>query len=236
MSDGDQQLLPNPEGRFGRHVWHDPRNREFPARGVLFAADAPLLTKSWWRRGVYDQGHTSSCTAQAAAGLVETSPFRQAHRPTLPLYDSHEERYALYREAQKHDPWEGEYEGSSTDAPFKVLRLRGHITAWRWAFGIDDVVRTLSHHGPVAVGTWWREGMMTPEGSGAWIEPSGANLGGHAYQLLGVTVRDGKAVHVTGLNSWGGSWGRNGRFRMKVEHLAELLAAQGEAVTIVREG
>lgn len=234
MADGDLIYVPDETGgRLGRTIInHDPRNRAYPVRGAVFAEEAPIVSKTWWRRGVFDQRSESSCTAQAAAGVVTSSPFRRnLARTNLTSYDDAAERFELYREAQKLDPWPGEsYDGSSTDAPYQVMRARGQIREFRWCFGIDDVKRTISHHGPVSIGVNWHEEMFETDGRG-FIWPRGAMRGGHAVELIGYNV-DRK--RFTGMQSWG-PWGiRNaGRFYIAESALEELLEAQGDACTVV---
>lgn len=229
MSDGDQALIPeDPSNPYplGRHLHHDPRNRDYPIRALLEASEP--RQRPWWRRGIYNQGTESSCTAQAAAGVLETSPNRQAHRPSLPHYDETAERFDLYSEARRHDPWPGEdYAGASTDAPFKVLRARSHITEWRWCFGLADVLDTLNGRGPVAVGTLWYTRMFYPDADGH-IEISGDVAGGHAYELL---WNDAADRQVRAINSWG-DWGQNGRFWLTHDQLDRLLGENGEAVAL----
>jgi hypothetical protein len=216
---------------FGRIKYHDPGNRAYPVRGFLFGEEAPLVTKNWWRRGVWDQGQTSSCTAHAAAGLLFTSPNRtKLARTNLTDFDSYDERVALYEASQDHDPWPGNaYDGTSTDAPLRLLRERGHIAEWRWAFGIEDVARTISHVGPVAVGIMWRTSMMDTDDDG-FIRWHGDEEGGHCVELLGFN-----AIHryFTGMNSWGADWGYGGRFRITWDDLDAALRADGEAATVV---
>lgn len=235
MSDGDLQVIPeDPENpyRLGRHLWHDPRNRNFPVQAFL-RPEIRSRPQPWWRRGVYNQGSEGSCTAQAVAGVHSTSPFRMEapQREAMPSYDEFQERSELYREAQKHDPWPGEnYSGSSTDAPFKVLRLRGHIKEWRWCFGLQDVLNTLDDWGPVAIGTNWYHDMFRPDRYGM-VGLTGGLAGGHAYELLWNDVRD---QLVRAINSWGRGWGQEGRFWLTYNQLGRLLGENGEAVTIVR--
>lgn len=234
MADGDRQFLETPDvlpHPLGRHLHHDPQNREYPIRALLPRATTPR-TQPWWARHNWDQGNEGSCTAQAASGVVATSPFRmtQPMRDALPAYDAFQERSELYREAQKHDPWPGEsYEGSSTDAPFKVLRNRGQIREWRWVFGIQDLRDTLNAHGPVAIGSWWYADMFHPDDKG-YVSVSGAKVGGHAYEIYWWDADDDR---YGALNSWGRSWGRNGRFWITSDQMETLLLDQGEAVTVV---
>jgi hypothetical protein len=242
MSDGTLEYLeerPGEGGRLGRNiVWHDPRNRAWAARGSVFAEDAEIVDKTWWLRHTFDQGSESSCTMQAAAGVLHTSPLRLIlARSNLLAYDSAEERYEGYRRAQNYDPWEGTYEGSSTDAPFKMLVVEGRIKEWRWCFGLRDVLLTLGYHGAVAVGTLWKAGMDQPRAGDALVQDTGAIRGGHAYELY-ATKQDARyegGGYVDANQSWGPAWGpRRGRFRLSWASLDRLLQEDGEAVTVVR--
>lgn len=217
---------PFPLGRRGVH--HDPRNYLFRAlvNPPKRRTEPRLL---WWSGALYDQGATSRCTAESAIGLLNTTPFRPSFKSSAASYDEPVERHALYLESQKHDPWPGEaYEGSSTDAPFRVLRNRGDITAWRWAFGESEVRELVQWYCPVAVGTKWTTGMFTPDAEG-YITPSGSVAGGHAYRLIGYSpARDAYRL----VNSWGVGWGRRGRAWLRSSDLSSLLQDQGEAVTV----
>lgn len=239
MSDGLLEYIeehPSEDGggRLGRNViWHAPQNRAFAARGAVFAEDAPIVSRYWDRTYAFDQGNSSACTMFAASGLMHTQPWLASlQRQGLLAYDSDPERIAGYRRAQAFDPWPGgdpEYEGSSTDAPFKMLRDEGRIAEWRWCFGLDDVLRTLSHHGPVAIGTNWYSGMDVVDPRTCRVKVTGSLRGGHAYQLYAVRT-DSREVECC--NSWG-MWGScAGRFRLTWDDLDRLLGEDGEACTI----
>lgn len=245
MADGDKQILEEFDsesggGKLGRHIFHDPQNRAFPARGILFAEAAPIVPRVWWVRHLFDQGDTSRCTVETAAGMVFSSPNRlELDRANLERYDEEDERQELYLVSQRdHDPWPGgepDYLGTSSDAPAKELRARGHIREWRWCFGLDDVLRTLSVHGPVGIGTYWFEGMDEPIGDAAVLELMGQARGGHETLLYAVKPDDDYdgGGYVDGVNSWG-PWGpRRGRFRLSWRTLEDLLEQDGDAWTIV---
>lgn len=217
-------------------MWFDKKSATFPARGVLFSAAAPLMSKWYWRPGPFDQGQTYSCTGQSTLGAVVTCPTRFCRKPAQrdvvldPNY-----RFDFYRETQRADEWEGEepsYFGSSVLAAAKVAKQRGLVDEFRWCFGKDDVLQTLSHYGPVVIGTNWYSSFNSPVGPNARLEiASGAqNEGGHAYELHGINVR--RRV-VSGTNSWGEGWGKKGRFEMSWETLDRLLHEDGEAVSFV---
>lgn len=232
MSDGDLVRIPtNPDTPhpLGRALaWHDPRNRSFAALPKLL--DLPDRSRTWYSNDVFDQ-QGSSCTMQSAVGVCRTGPCRAAFKPAWPLYDTEAERHDAYKRSQLVDPYPGaepEYEGTSTDAAFKILRADGAIKAWKWLFGFHEVKQWVMHFGPVSVGTNWHEEMFYPD-EGGFIRPRGEVSGGHAWRLVGFS----QTRHAFRLiNSWGTDWGQNGRAWIHEDDLGSLLDAQGEAVTV----
>jgi hypothetical protein len=212
-------------------VHHDPRSRAYPARGALFAEDAPLRTKVWRRGQAYDQDDTSWCVPETGKGLLNTAPFsawadyrRRARYPVPVWYDG----------AQANDEWAGaDYDGTSALGLLRYLLAQGVIGEYRWCFGVDDVLRTLSYHGPVGIGSWWRRGMDRPGPDGRGLTYTGAYRGGHEWELFGIDVEE---EEVEAMNSWGPSWGDRGRFRLPWGVLGEILADDGDAFTLVAPG
>ena len=239
MSDGAKVIIPEdkvPGKPLGRHLFHDPGNRDYPIRPLLgLRGDykpRPLI-RPWWSRPIFEQGG-SSCTAQADIGLTVSVPFRH-DAPTKAArkqFDTEEERHALYLESQKWDPWEGgepQYEGSSTDAPLRVLRDLGVIDGWRWCFGLQDVLDCLDYWGPVAVGTTWKRDMDTPDNQNR-IFFRGEERGGHAWDW---EYNDRGDKEIVAVNSWGKRYGKRGRVRVPYAEAEKMLEDNGEAVTIV---
>jgi hypothetical protein len=225
------QLLEHPGApyRLGRHVHHDPRSRLYAAPALPAGAIASVR---WTRRvPVFDQGQTSSCTGNAAAGWVATD---NAARPGLTAVAGRavDESYALevvYHLATGLDEFPGEYPpddgGSSGLGAAKALRALGLCSSYTHAFS-PLALQTALQSGPVLVGTAWYNSMFTP-GPGGWLVPDpGSGLaGGHEYLADELDVDRGR-VWLT--NSWGPGWGVAGRAWMTLEHLAALLADDGD--------
>ena len=215
-------------GIFGRSIAEfDRRSRKFPARGVLFGDNAPLKPKTWRRPAAYDQQSTSQCVSFTMLGLASTQPNTRLAPLKLRRFDPSEG----YRWMQRNDEWDGEeptYSGTSTLAGAKWLKERGAIGTYRWCFGADDVLRTLSHAGPVAIGIWWFDSMMATGPDGLLrVDTDYQPIGGHAVELHGIDL---DTETVVGTNSWGVSWGQKGRFRLRWDDLDTLLRDNGEAM------
>lgn len=222
--------------RLGRHQEHDPRSRSF-----AFVAPEPLpLRDVAWRRHVpaYDQGAPikfrgkeyryglGSCTFNATAGAISTSPHRHRFRSQARIA-------AGYSEATSIDPFPGQWPdddtGSSGLAAAKVALRHGWIREYRHIFRFDDFLQAMMV-GPVIVGTVWRSEMFDPEPDGR-VHALGSVVGGHEYEAFGVDVGQRR---VWCWNSWGGGWGvGGGRFWLAWDDLRDLLAQDGDATVLV---
>ena len=212
-------------GRLGRHVHFDERSRDFP---VALRKGAQVVTRTWERTiQAFSQGDLGSCTGNGAVGLLCTQPYKQKgvrYNETLAR--------KVYSQASKLDTirgvWPPRDEGSTVLGAMKALRALKFAKGYHWCFGLDDVLKTLSTLGPVEVGLNWYEGFDTPNAKGL-VKLKGALRGGHAFELLGV---DAEQKLVWAINSWGPTFGLQGRFAITWTDLDRLLHEEGEASTI----
>ena len=204
----------------GRVHIPDGRDRGYPMATQLPEA-APERRYRYWGAGWRgDQGATSHCVAYSLLHWLEAMG-----RPGDP--DRWDPEW-IYREAQQVDQWPGEepdYEGTSVRAGAKILQRERLISSYRWAWDIGTIATAILTTGPVVVGTAWHDAMFTPDPDGR-IRPGGGIAGGHAYLLSGVNTND-RVFRID--NSWGASWGKNGRAWITHDDMARLLAADGEA-------
>lgn len=208
----------------GRLVEHDERSRMFAAarapqqKSVLHVHNAPVL----------DQGESSSCTGHALAQCINTEPFAKCRQRFL----NSDNAYDLYSLATRLDSFKWTYppedRGSSGLAVAKAGWRRGYLKSYAHAFGFNAFCRVLQTQ-PVLVGTKWFAGMNEPDRFG-FVFPSKGDEGGHKYLALGIDYAERS---ITFLNSWGSSWGKNGRFKMKFEVFDGLLKQRGDVVVPV---
>ncbi len=206
----------------GRKHAPDPRDKAF-----LLKAAAPqrgVSARTWYVRGVLDQGASSMCVAYSGAKYLETHPVKNRLNMSLPT---------LYRECQLVDEWPGEdYDGTSVRALFRVLKREGYVAEYRWTWDVDTMVNHLLSTGPICVGTEWLMSMFTPD---CWdyLRPEGESAGGHAYLLIGVDTQkknyDGTKGAFKMLNSWSAHWSENGRALISFKDMQYLMDMQGEA-------
>jgi len=207
--------------RLGRIVQFDERSRNYPIRATLTPQQmAEPRSYTWAVGNCLNQGNGSSCVGHAWAHELLARPvcFKKADHP-----------YALqiYNQAKKVDEWPGvNYEGTSVLAGAKVVTALGHITEYRWAFGLDDLKLAVGYKGPVVLGLNWYDGMMDPDTDG-YIHPTGASDGGHAIMCNGVDI---KRKFFKLWNSWGPSWGPlGGACRLSFDDMNRLLHENGES-------
>lgn len=233
----------------GRTLDWAPR---FDEASRLFSATVdlePQKVRSYtWSCDTYlDQGTEGACVGFAWAHELIS-------RPSL-IRQTNAQARQIYGHAQRIDEWAGEnYSGTSVLAGAKAVQFlldaRGKnlMPEYRWAFGVEDVFRTVGFRGPVVLGINWFEGMYEPDEAG-FLHPTGRKVGGHAILANGtkIILKEGKRaftlenvdrekswlrVH----NSWGVSWGELGEAKITFNEMDELLQQDGEAaIPVVRQ-
>lgn len=245
--DGESKVLVGPvktiNGRLGRLRQFDVRSADFPIRAVLDPKAKPR-SYTWSCPVVLDQGQEGSCVGHGVAHEL-------AAKPVMVEGVTHEVALELYHRAQVLDEFPGEaYSGTSVLAGMKAAAERGYFPEYRWAFGLEDTVLALGHHGPVVFGLDWWTGMFDPDEHG-FLAVTGQVEGGHCILGRGVRLVKATATSVnvgTGAlagydldrsyvvlhNSWGPGWGDDGDAKLRLSDLDRLLKAGGECSIPVR--
>lgn len=187
-----------------------------------------LKTRYWTPGIVLDQGSTSQCVAYSWTQFLQTSPTRT--RLSLLGTDF---MFRLYTEAKKNDEWPGEeYEGTSVRAGARILTEWNRLVEYVWAFDAETLKRFVLTRGPAVLGTDWYEEMFYPERHRDTLVAEGDIAGGHAWLVLGYS-ESRKAFRM--INSWGKTWGQNGRAWVPFATMEQLVAQQGEACSAIEK-
>lgn len=227
--------------RLDRIPQFDERSRNFAIAEVV---PSDIRGKTWGQPGPrLDQGHEGACV-----GFGVTHELLAWPAPVSPTTATAKfAREAIYWEAQRNDPWAGGAypgaspfsEGTSVLEGVKAAQRLGYYGEYRWAFTVEDIMRAVSHEGPVVVGVDWYEGMDRYNAAGL-VHPTGSVRGGHCFLIRGLILkptlagRTGYGPLFRCRNSWGIDWGVNGDFYIPVEEYAEKLLSNGEAVVPIR--
>jgi hypothetical protein len=174
-------------------------------------------TPAWPLKIQLDQGQTGHCVGFGWSAWVDAEPVEGNYQNA----DAH----ALYYECKVIDGEPLAENGSYVRSGALALRNRGRLAAFAFAKSTKEIDDWLNNNGPIVVGTAWTEDMFDPDPTGL-VKTTGAVAGGHCYTMLDKIDEDDTYLFQ---NSWGASWGQNGRFRMKRSDFAGLLADQGEA-------
>lgn len=163
-----------------------------------------------------DQEDTGHCVGFDAAQFGNTLPYNDQWNNAV--------GHAIYYECKIIDGDPGAENGSWIRSGAKALQNRGRIGSYAWCSTVQQVKDWVRVKGPVMVGTTWHNDMFDPDASGL-VKPTGGIAGGHAYLLMGDLPSEQAFMF---LNSWGASWGDNGRFKIKYSDFATLMADYGE--------
>jgi hypothetical protein len=174
----------------------------------------------------FNQGDTNSCTGQAAAGLLMTTPlFRRSRLLT------EGDALNLYARASHLDRFPGVFPaddpGSSGLAVMKVAKRLGYIKGYGHAFGLQQALEALVA-GPVITGVNWYESFDKPQRGTGRLKKSGRSTGGHEFLVVGLDLDD---QVVRACNSWGRDWGDGGYFELSFDLWDELLHLDGDVTT-----
>lgn len=212
-----EQLRP----KLGRQRVHDPMSRAFATRAVVDRSKwVTKLIRIYDPLPNPDQCH-SECTGCAKA-MEMNAVNNRLKGVVLNMNTAH----SIYTLATHLDPFEGEWPpddtGSSGLAAAKAAKQLGIGGEYRHVFnGADEVVQLIQTGRVVNVGTWWYDGMFTPDAKGV-IVPSGPQVGGHQFIARGYDlVRD-----LVLIRCW---WGSYRDVLIKRAHLNELLQDDGDA-------
>lgn len=217
-------------GRYslGRVVQHDPRSRQFPFKA---AAPQPLVSTRHNREiPVLDQGQLGACTGYASVGALGSDPFFSTVKGQTLDKDFAVKVYSL---ATTLDNVSGSYPptdtGSSGIGAAKALQKLGLISGYTHTFSFNDLCQALLGF-PVIIGVNWYENFFYPDTAGNLSIGNSKPAGGHEIVCDELDVENQRLGFT---NSWGTSWGLNGRFFVDFTLMQRLLSEDGDATVFV---
>jgi hypothetical protein len=228
----------------GRHVEHDPRSLDFAHPVLPWSA---IQSVNWTRRiAVLDQGQLGSCTGNAATGILGTDSAGRTATATVTisaagaaashgLFTAGEHQLdetfavALYSLATILDGVPGQYPpndtGSSGIGVAKALKALGLAASYSHAFSLQALASALQTS-PVMIGIPWLNSMFNPASDGRIrVDESSGVAGGHEIEIA---AYDAATDEYWLTNSWGTSWGQQGRGYLTAADLQWLLSQQGD--------
>lgn len=205
--------------KLGRLVNLDERSKNFSIRR-LAPVQQPKTT--YWDCGLHlNQKEISACVGFSWIHFMGSRP-----EETHGLTETH--AINLYYTAQTLDSLPGTaYEGTSVLGGVKALKklYPSAISAYHWAFGLEELLVAISWVGPIVIGVNWFSGMFETDANGK-LEISGTLVGGHALLVTGLNLEERV---FTLRNSWGREWGLRGDCFVSFDTMDKLLRQQGEA-------
>jgi hypothetical protein len=217
--------------RLGRHVVHDPASRRF-----AFTAEAPPKRDITLR--VYNPRPLPSQTIGCCTGVDQAVKCNTAGNRVKGVVLDMDDAVQIYSRATGLDPWPGEWPptdtGSSALAACKAAQSLGLVDRYEWIFnGVDGVLAALAAGKPVGVGSWWYASMFSTDPATGLVQVTGRKAGGHEWTVIGYRKKYDAFV---GQCWWGQDFGKNGRFLIRRNNLADLLADDGDAHIVRRKG
>jgi hypothetical protein len=183
--------------------------------------------KVFWANPIQlDQGSDGACVGFGWTGFLNARPVKHEY--------GNEMGFDVYQRAKQRDEWKGQNSsGTSVRAGAKVLRERGHINTFAFTQDAATLAHFVLNRGPAPIGVNWHRGMGRVDSEG-YIYPTGRGRGGHCVIVDGVVFEvEGQVDRFRLRNSWGNTWGLNGRCRIRVEDLQQLFSAGGTACMAV---
>ena len=223
------------------------RVRKTVVRGVPIE-DREIVSQKWMLNAWLDQGQEGRCVEFGICHDLLADPEPVEERPLVETILANK---LIYWPAQREDQWPGGsypdadpggQEGTSVLAGVKVAKRLGFYGQYRWATTLEGALLGLSHIGPLILGLNWYEGLSDTDADG-WVHYSGEMTGGHcllavAGRIYAVPGFEGAIVHADQIdkqrsylvlhNSWGKSWGKEGRAKLSVADFDKLRKEDGE--------
>jgi hypothetical protein len=208
----------------GRRPSPDARDANYPLRSLISPSATMPHSRYWpFPFPPLDQGPYGTCVGHGWKHDLMCAPGRAIKPDVDPT------ALTVYYEACDNDEWAANDNhdldfGTSVRGGAIALQKRGLLTNYYWATDLATAIEYVLTQGPVVIGINWYDSMFYPDSSDT-IRVGGSIAGGHCLLVQGANSQSG---HVRLVNSWGPSWGNNGRVWLPFEDLERLIREDGE--------
>lgn len=205
----------------GRQLVHDSKSLEYPVR-------EPIDKSKWVTKTIEicdPEINPNQCHGECTGVAKCVQMNAMGNRVEGVVFDMNA-AHTFYHLATTLDPFTGEWPpndtGSSGLGSAKAAQQLGIGGEYRHVFdGADGVVQQIQEDRVVSCGTWWYEGMFSPDNERV-IEPNGPRKGGHQYAAIGYDLEHDRVL----IRCW---WGDFRDVYIAREHLNQLLLDGGDA-------
>jgi len=187
--------------------------------------------------GILDQGDIGACTGNAADSCAYHVPFYAPGAAWWSYTPDEAGARAWYHDNTANDGYEGTWTpddtGSDGLTASKMAVAAGIASGYQMAGDLTSSLEALMDR-PGITGVPWYNSMFTPDGSGLLeVDVRSGLAGGHELVVDEIVTADqpgnGTGVLlVGGDNSWGASWGAQGRWYLRATDWWELRKRQGD--------
>lgn len=220
--------------QLGRNVLLDSRSKAYAVQ-----SDGVTVTSVRHAQfiGVLDQGNVGSCTGNAACSCAYHEPFYAPGAPAWRYTPDETGARSWYHDNTANDPFPGTWEPTDTGSDgltsSKMAVAAGITSGYQAALDLDSSLQTLMDR-PGITGIPWFNSMFDVPSSGLITVDTRSGLaGGHELVVDEIVAADAPGngtgrLLVGGDNSWGASWGAQGRWYLTADDWWALRQQQGD--------
>lgn len=206
-----------------------PDDRDYTAdRLERMIAEGTATPVIWSDTEILDQGDSSECVAFGTGGMLNCDDENHID-PHL----TNDQCHLFYLDIKVLEGEPGQEDGAEVRDGLKQAKANGWISAYAALTSMTQILAWLEAHGPVLVGTDWTNSMFATDSAGIIaVDPTSGVAGGHCWFHCG---EDG--IYLDSVNSWGESFGLDGKFKITQTDFDQLLAgieSPGEAWAAVQ--
>jgi hypothetical protein len=218
----------------GRHVNLDSRSKAYAVQPTATPVTSVRHKQSI---GILDQGQIGSCTGNASTSCAYHEPFFAPAAPSWSYAPDEGGAQAWYRDNTANDGYPGTWEpddtGSDGLTSSKMAVRAGIASGYQAALDPDSSLQALMDR-PGITGIPWYNSMFGADASGLLAVDTKSGLaGGHELCVDEIVAADDSRngagqLLVGGPNSWGTSWGAQGRWYLRLSDWWALRRQQGD--------